>query len=72
MTLRQGGCPDCDALSSGDCGKHGPRVFGMPALHVGWLCPRCGIVNAPFAWRCQCSAPYIAAGTTTPIEGTTW
>ena len=25
----------------------------MPT-NEGWICPRCGTVNAPWAWQCSC------------------
>lgn len=42
--IRMVGCPDCEAITSGDCGKHGPRLFtadGKP-VEQSRICPRCG------------------------------
>jgi len=32
-------CRDCAALTSGDCGKHGPRIIGVVAPAIA--CPFC-------------------------------
>ena len=48
--LRQLGCPDCEALTSGDCGKHGPQIFGIVSQTPN-LCPVCnGRGSVPLEW----------------------
>lgn len=34
-------------------GRQGGRLGSVP---VGWQCPRCGLVNAPWAMQCTCSS----------------
>lgn len=46
--LRDSACPDCRQLSSGDCGRHGPRIFDAAAFMAAETpsvlnrCNRCG------------------------------
>lgn len=32
----------------------------------GWICPRCGVVNAPWSSRCACAAVTTSGTTNTP------
>lgn len=61
-------CKDCGRTFTGDpFKKKGTEKedennnFSKPAettpVHYGWICPRCGKVNAPFVVKCDCKPP---------------
>lgn len=35
-----------------------PEDFQHPIKEYGWICPKCGQVNAPFVRECPCSINY--------------
>jgi len=64
------GCPDCDRLTGGDCGRHfggtsptpGPGLmggFGLFQTERGWQCPVCHRVNNPRVEFCQGPHPAL-------------
>jgi hypothetical protein len=42
-------CPECNFLTSGDCGKHGPMIvsYGKPICVHGPDCALCGREERP-------------------------
>lgn len=56
-------CPECDYTAPTSSAEwEQPSKFAPPPnpvpYQVGWMCPKCGGVNAPFVARCpQCGPP---------------
>ncbi len=50
MQVRQQGCRQCEQMTSGDCGMHGPQIITLPNGLVGTYrfepLPRCFICGA--------------------------
>ena len=63
-------CHDSTAPNPDACPVH-RRPVESPAPFVvgpmGWTCPRCGIVHAPFVHQCRCHLP-MSAGTTIRLD----
>ena len=56
--MRDNSCSDCAKITSGDCGKHGYRIYGMETIAVTWMCPRCMRIHHIFKQTCDCLPPY--------------
>jgi len=55
-----GRCPDCDRFTSGDCGKHGPRVEIFTVGPVCIVpCPGCGYAG---------SGAHVCPNPTSPVS----
>jgi len=60
-----GKCADCVAISKAYTWKLDD------AAPMGWMCPRCGAVHAPFVAHCDCHPGHIDAISTSEVKGTT-
>ena len=52
-------CPECRTYD-----QYKYIQFTPPAPQYGWVCPRCGMVNAPFVATCCKPQPTLEVGTT--------
>jgi hypothetical protein len=57
MNYRDIGCRDCRAVTTGDCGQHGPRIIGTAAMTESPPVHDVDCENAEsiYAYSCACS-----------------
>lgn len=66
MTYRDLLCRDCNEATSGDCGKHGPRIYPTPMISFiplteKWACKKCGSL-LKLCPACRGSGIYLGYG----------
>ena len=64
MKLRCSKCyKETDTLINRMCEVCNSQQSNIP---YGWVCPRCGVVQAPFITECHCDPPTITESVTHP------